>query len=258
MLGLQPVYGQRVKDAVILDPASRQIVAYRELATGQLIAPEDAGPKALPVLVTTPLKVTKEYGKEITAAYPQAEVVHIESHRDVHRWLERCATSCAPVVFGIFSHSTTRAFGREWKPAVREKVYKAQVPELDPDPDIKGALELVYDERKHKLVGYRVKATGKLLTKQVKVTHFFCIDCGARIDATPGQFYQPDTDEGEKKVTSGSRQVGARERGGQKQRASHQPNLVYDQTALVSLPESPESGASLSRQAASAISALAG
>jgi hypothetical protein len=206
MLGLEPVYGQRVKDTkggkgkVLLDPASQQIVAYRELATGQLIAPEDAGPKALPVLVTTPLKVTKEYGKEITAAYPQAEVIHIESHRDVHRWLERCTTSCAPVVFGIFSHSTTRAFGREWKPAVREKVHTTQVPELNPDPDIKEALELVYDERKHKHVGYRVKATGKLLTKQVKVTHFFCLDCGVRIEATPGRLHQPDADEGEKKL----------------------------------------------------------
>ena len=124
------------------------------------------------MLITTPLKVTKEYGKEITAAYPQAEVMHIESHRDVQSWFEHCATSSAPVVFGIFSHSTTRAFGREWKPAVREKVHTTQVPELDPDPSLKDTLELVRDERKHKLVGYRVKATGKLLTKQVKVTHF--------------------------------------------------------------------------------------
>jgi len=205
MLELEPVYGRHVKDAkggkgkVVHDPTSRQIVAYRELATGNLITPEDAGPKALPVLITTPLKVTKEYGKEITAAYPQAEVIHIESHRDVQRWLEQCATSSAPVVFGMFSHSTTRAFGREWKPAVREKVHLTHVPELDPDPSLRDTLEVVRDERKHKLVGYRVKATGKLLTKQVKVTHFYCVDCGARIDATPGRFHQPDEDEGEKK-----------------------------------------------------------
>ena len=263
MLGLEPVYGQHAKGArggkgtVVHDRTSRQIVAYRELATGHLLAPEDAGPKALPVLITTPLKVTKEYGKEITAAYPQAEVIPIESHRDVQRWFERCATSSAPVVFGMFSHSTTRAFGREWKPAVREKVHTTQVPELDPDPSLRGTLELVYDERKHKLVGYRVKATGKLLTREVKVSNFYCIDCGGRIEATPGRLHQPDENESEKKPTALRWKIYTRERGGQKPGTSRKPNVVYDKTALVSLSKSAQSGSHESRQATSAISTLA-
>ncbi len=196
MLGLEPVYGRRSKGEaggkgrLILDATSRQIVAYRD-RTGKLIAPEDAGPQALPVLVTTPLKVTKEYGKEIQAAYPQAEVVSIESHRDIPRWLERCATSHAPVVFGIFSHSTTRAFGREWQPVVREKTHVSHVPVLDPDPELLDSLEEVRDS-KRRLIGYRFQGSDELLTKAVPVSYYYCPDCTGRIDAVPGQGKQPD------------------------------------------------------------------
>jgi predicted RNA methylase len=107
----------------VRDPRTRQIVAYRNQETGRLMAPEAAGPKALPVLVSTPLKVTKEYAREIRAAWPEAEVLFIEKHTDIVRWFERCTTSAAPAVFAIFSHSTTRAFGREWHPAVLERAY---------------------------------------------------------------------------------------------------------------------------------------
>jgi hypothetical protein len=209
MLGLQPVYGRRVKGPrggkgkIVRDPASRQIVAYQEITTGKLIAPEDAGPKALPVLITTPLKVTKEFGREIKAAFPHAEVVSIENHRDIPRWLQQCAASSAPVVFGIFSHSTTRAFGREWKPAVREKVVVRKVPDLSPPEALEEELEPVYETHgaRRKLVAYRWKRTHKILTKEVKYSTFYCSDCGSLIQAAPGKRNQPDEEETRKSNT---------------------------------------------------------
>jgi len=206
MLGLEPVYGRRVKGArggkgvVVQDSQVRQIVAYRVRATGELLAPEDAGPKALPVLITTPLKVTKEYGKEILAAFPQAEIVHIESQRDIQYWLARCANSDRPVIFGIFSHSTTRAFGREWREMVIPKLHTSREPVLNPSPDLLLLLEPVYEDRgyRQKVVGYRFKEGGKLLTKEVQITHFYCVDCGGRIDAVPGKVSQPDEEDDKK------------------------------------------------------------
>ncbi len=187
LLGLEPVR----------DPRTRQIVAYRNRETGRLMAPEAAGPTALPVLVSTPLKVTKEYAREIRAAWPEAEVFFIEKHTDIMRWLKRCATSAAPAVFAICSHSTTRAFGREWQPAVLERASTSVVPDLEPDEKRKASLEAVYDQ-KDRLVGYRSKDAGDLLTKEVKVSHFYCPACSVsrryplagligRIDAVPGQ-----------------------------------------------------------------------
>jgi hypothetical protein len=149
------------------------------------------------VLISTPLKVTKEYAREIRAAWPEAEVLFIEKHTDIVRWLERCATSAAPAVFAICSHSTTRAFGREWQPAVLERTYTSVVPDLEPDETLKASLEAVYDQ-KDRLVGYRPKGSGDLLTREVKVSHFYCPACSVspryppggqvgRIDAVPGQ-----------------------------------------------------------------------
>jgi hypothetical protein len=127
MLGLSPVYGRRLPSGpagetrVEEDSHSRQLVAYRKDATGQLLLPEEAGPAALPVLVTTPKKVTKEYASEIKAAWPEAEILLLESHRDIPRWMQRCVETRAPAVVAIFSHSTTRAFGRVWQPAILEQ-----------------------------------------------------------------------------------------------------------------------------------------
>ncbi len=187
MLGLEAVQ----------DPRTGQVVAYREVQTQRLIPPEAAGPSALPVLVSTPLKVTKEYAREMRAAWPEAEVLFIEKHTDIPRWIERCAKSSAPAVIAIVSHSTTRAFGREWQPAVLERTYTSVVPDMQPDEAIKADLEAVYDH-KDRLVGYRSKDSGDLLTKEVKVSHFYCPTCSVsrryppgghvgRIDAVPGQ-----------------------------------------------------------------------
>jgi len=190
LLGLEPVR----------DPRTRQIIAYREVETGRLIAPEAAGPTALPVLISTPLKVTKEYAREIRAAWPEAEVLFIEKHTDIVRWLQCCAVSEAPAVFAICSHSTTRAFGREWHPAVLEWTSTSVIPDLEPDEALKASLEPVYDQ-KDRLVGYRWKDAGELLTREVKVSHFYCPTCSVsrryppggrvgRIDAVPGQHDQ--------------------------------------------------------------------
>src|SRR5260370_10849190 len=111
--------------------------------------------------------------------------------------MQRCAKSTAPAVIAIVSHSLTRAFGREWQPSVLERTSTSVVPDLDPDAALTPSLEPVYD-RKDRLVGYRCKDSGDLLTKEVKVSHFYCPTCSVsrryppfahvgRIDAVPGQ-----------------------------------------------------------------------
>lgn len=207
MLNLEPVFGRRVKGSpgakgqAVLDQDTRAIVAYRDKTTGHLLAPEDAGPRALPVLVTTPLKVTTEYGKEILAAFPRAEVVRLESHRDIPRWLERCATSEAPVVFGVISHSLTRAFGRERNEAVREKRVRVRENVLDPPADLLPLLEPVYEKegRKQKRIGYHFTGSGQMLTHVVTRSYFYCCTCGKRVDAVPGKLDQRDDTEPKKK-----------------------------------------------------------
>lgn len=195
MLGLEPVYGERLPATsqgapqIREDPTSHQLVAYREIQTGTLVLPEDAGPRALPVLVTTPKKVTKEYGKEIHAAWPQAEVIDIDSYQDIPRFMQRCAQSTAPAVIGIFSHSATRAFGCTWEPAVQERVQLAWVPDLDP-PD-RAVLEAVCD-RQGLVHGYRVPGTDRLITKELRLTHYRCPDCLREISVVPGSQHAKD------------------------------------------------------------------
>ncbi len=188
LLGLSPVR----------EPASGRVVAYRRLKDGVLIPPEEAGPRALPVLVSTPKKVTKEYAAEVRSAWPEAEVVFLERHSDIPKWMQRCAESPAPAVIGILSHSLTRAFGREWRPVVREKQILRREPVLEPPRDLLPKLDPVYDERRV-LTGYRWKANGELYTEETTVTHFFCPDCGAQIRATPGRLHEreerPDEEE---------------------------------------------------------------
>ena len=150
------------------------------------------------MLVSTPKKVTKEYAAEVRAAWPEAEVVFLDRHSDIPKWMQRCAESHAPAVIGILSHSLTRAFGREWRPVVREKQITRREPVLEPDRDLLPKLDPVYDER-HVLTGYRWKANGELYTEEMTVTHFFCPGCGALIKATPGKLHEreqrPDEEE---------------------------------------------------------------
>jgi Uncharacterised methyltransferase family (DUF6094) len=187
LLGLTPVR----------DTASGRITAYRR-RDGTLISPEEAGPQALPVLVSTPKKVTKEYAAEVRAAWPEAEVVFIERHSDIPGWMQRCAESRAPAVIAILSHSLTRAFGREWRPVAREKHITRREPVLEPEKDLLPKLDAVYNER-HVLTGYQWKASGELYTQEITVLHFFCPGCGGLIKATPGKLHEreqrPDEEE---------------------------------------------------------------
>ena len=188
LLGLSPVR----------DTTNGRVVAYRRHSDGALLAPEEAGPRALPVLVSTPKKVTKEYAAEVRAAWPEAEVIFLERHSDIPKWMQRCAVSSAPAVIGILSHSLTRAFGREWRPVVREKQITRREPVMEPHRDLLPKLDPVYSEG-HVLTGYRWKANGELYTEETTVTHFYCPGCGALIRATPGRLHEreerPDEEE---------------------------------------------------------------
>jgi hypothetical protein len=188
LLGLSPVR----------DTTNGRVVAYRRRSDGALLAPEEAGPRALPVLVSTPKKVTKEYAAEVRAAWPEAEVFFLDRHSDIPKWMQRCAVSSSPAVIGILSHSLTRAFGREWRPVVREKQITRHEPVLEPARDLLPKLDPVYSEG-HVLTGYRWKANGELYTEETTVTHFYCPGCGALIRATPGRLHEreerPDEEE---------------------------------------------------------------
>ncbi len=188
LLGLSPVR----------DMASGRVIAYHRRSDGALLAPEEAGPQALPVLVSTPKKVTKEYAAEVRAAWPEVEVVFLERYSDIPKWMQRCAVSSAPAVIGILSHSLTRAFGREWRSVVREKQITRREPVLEPEKHLLPRLDPVYDERRV-LIGYRWKANGELYTEETIVTHFYCPGCGEQIRATPGRLHEreerPDEEE---------------------------------------------------------------
>jgi catechol 2,3-dioxygenase-like lactoylglutathione lyase family enzyme len=190
LLQLTPVYGYRLPNEgdvaqILEDPISEQIVAYRQTMTGQYLLPDDAGPAALPVSVTTPKKVTKEYAREIRAAWPQAEVVAIEHYTDIRHWMQRCVESRAPVVVGVFSHSQNRAFGREWMPAVLEKTTVRLEPDLDPPEEMREELVPILDAH-DRVVEYRYRGSGALYTRERKATRFHCPDCFSVIRAVPG------------------------------------------------------------------------
>jgi hypothetical protein len=179
LLGLAPVR----------EAASGRVVAYRRGSDGALLAPEEAGPRALPVLVATPKKVTKEYAAEVRAAWPEAEVLLVESHRDIPQWLARCAESRAPAVVAVFPHSLTRAFGRAWQPAVIEKEILTEVKVTEPEEAVRTRLRPVTDEG-GKLIGYQWKHTGAWYSRLESATRFSCPDCGRIVKAIPGKLHE--------------------------------------------------------------------
>lgn len=190
MLGLTPV----------CEPETGRLMAYRR-TDGTLVAPEDAGPSALPVLICTPKKVTKEYAAEIRAAWQDigADVILIESHRDIPPWLARCATSSAPAVVAIFPHSLTRAFGLGWQPAVIEKQKLTDVKVTEPEDSLLARLRPVKNEQ-GALVGYQWKQTGEWYTRLQIATRFSCPGCGGMVKGVPGKLHEvekPQKDEEE-------------------------------------------------------------
>ncbi|MBO0784102.1 MAG: hypothetical protein J2P37_35295, partial [Ktedonobacteraceae bacterium] len=111
-----------------------------------------------------------------------------------------CATSQAPAVVGIFSHSTTRAFGREWVPAVREKVHSER--ELQPEEALLEEVKAVHASD-GLLLGYCWRSSGHWLMRPSNHSRFFCPDCGGCIKAIPGREEKkasptvaPDEDDG--------------------------------------------------------------
>ena len=148
-----------------------------------LLGDQRRQPAALPVLVAAPKRNTTMWQEEVLAAWPQAEVVMIDSYRDIDSWMRRCATSHTQAVIGIVSHSQSRAFGRQWEPAVVERRLPRRVPDLSPAEALRAELEPVRDQGQ--LVGYRFKNTGRLLTKVEEIVAFHCPDCGARVEAPP-------------------------------------------------------------------------
>lgn len=108
--GALPRWGKRLRRAWRSNPRAAAL-----LPRGATI------PAALPVLVATPKRVIPTWVNELAGAWPEAESVVIRSYRDIEIWLRRCATSKAPMVLGIVSHSLSRAFDRQWVPAILER-----------------------------------------------------------------------------------------------------------------------------------------
>jgi hypothetical protein len=123
LLGLEPVQGwrfdqrrKRFEDIREKSP-NPSVIAYRSGEDHRFLAPQSVGPQALPVLIVTPLKVTKEYAREIAHAYPEAEVVTIESHTDIPRWFAFLAS------FHILSNRHSGGAGVRlcWKSRIRSR-----------------------------------------------------------------------------------------------------------------------------------------
>jgi hypothetical protein len=121
----------------------------------------------------------------------------IEDHLDVLIWMQRCATSSAPAVVALFPHSLTRAFGREWKPAVTERKVEVAVPDLEPeDAQVLEDYEPIYSDA-GELKRYQHLVTGETLTKQELVSHFYCPACQGLIRAIPRGGKKASGEEGE-------------------------------------------------------------
>ncbi len=170
--GRLPTWRKRLRQAWLNNPRLRA-----------LLPPGATGPSALPMLVMTPKRVTKTWRAELEAAYPEAEYVVIQDYHDIVTWLRRCATSTAPLVLAIASHSHSRAFGRAWRPAVIEQQVRQRVPLLDPPPGEVAAYVAIKEH--DQIVGYRAPATGELVTTLRTVTRFRCPHCGVVIRGKP-------------------------------------------------------------------------
>lgn len=210
------------------DPNSGQVIGYQSLTTGKILPPEQCGPKALPLLVTTPKKVSEEYGKEVRAAWPQCEVILILKHTDIVRWLTRCAESDAPAVMGIIPHSLSTDRGTAWYPAAREKQTAKRVLDTDPSHIPIEQREPVRD-RDRNVIGYRLRATGELITTIEKKVRFYCPDCGKVISAIGDK----EKKKREEKLKKKLKQQQEQEREGQVASADHLGIELEDERDIV-------------------------
>jgi hypothetical protein len=146
--------------------------------------PGDA-PRALPVIVSCPKRVTA-WQQEFATAFPQAQYWgRIESMADIRDFFAACATSDAPIVVGIIAHSTKHNRGLHFAPGVERKATIVEEAVLDPPEDLHPHLEPIRDGRK--IVAYKDTRTSTILTHHVERETFFCPHCGHRVEAIPAK-----------------------------------------------------------------------
>lgn len=161
-------------------------------------------PKALPLAIVTPKRVTTTWVEELEAAWPQARVIVIRSYHDVDRWMELAASGvCQEIgadgqkrertfdaVVAVFSQSTTRAMQLEWGPSVKEVPQGTKVVN---DLEAEGIPEF---NEAGRLIAKRDVETGELLTKEVAYSHFYCPSCNSLIEASPQSLRLHTSEEG--------------------------------------------------------------
>lgn len=164
---------------------------------------EGRTPRALPIWIAPPKRVIPTWRREIAGAFPAAEVLVIRDHTDVDRWMARCATSAAPAVIALISHSTKAATGLRWLPAVIAHETTCTVPDLDPPQDRVPFLEAVTEGRRGQVVAYRDRSTDQILTTTITQTTFRCPDCRSTIADVPrGKAVGDDDEDAAEPVTS--------------------------------------------------------
>lgn len=127
----------------------------------------------------------------------------IRDHTDVDRWMARCATSDAPAVIALISHSTKAATGLRWQPAVRTRTTVSRVPDLNPPDESLPYLEEVTEGRRGTLVAYRDWRTGEILMISIERTTFACPDCHTTVEDVPrGKVVSDEDEDAAEPVTS--------------------------------------------------------
>lgn len=160
-------------------------------------------PRALPIWIAPPKRVIPTWRREIAGAFPDAEVLVIRNHTDVDRWMARCASSDAPAVIALISHSTKAATGLRWLPAIITKETTREVPDLDPPAERLPFLEAVTAGRRGEVVAYRDRMSDQILTTSVTRTTFRCPDCRATVEDVPrGKAVSDDDEDAAEPVTS--------------------------------------------------------
>lgn len=163
---------------------------YRVKKTGAILRPEEVGPEALPVLVTTPKKVTKGYEREIRATYPQAGVMHLLTQQDIVDWMRACAEGRdgKEVIFGILPHSLSTQKNITWSPAtLPDGPHTISAYDLEPSQDLidQGVVEKMQDRRTG-LFYYKDTRTGTPLMKETQVWYSTCTTCGRVVESDEG------------------------------------------------------------------------
>jgi SAM-dependent methyltransferase len=158
-------------------------------AANPLVAGER--PKALPALIECPLNVVESvWMKEIHAAWPEAAIVTINDHTDIHIWFELCAKSAAPAVIAIFPQSKTRATRLRWLPAVIRRKRAVQQFDLSEEARRAGGIPILSD--RGNLECYLDPESGEPIMTAAWVERFYCPQCGRLILGHPMKSQKKD------------------------------------------------------------------